>query len=223
MPPAKLEAYDEPDPVLGWEPPNQPPRTRRRYRITNPQECSDAGNRQAEQDHADLLYSSGYFNLMHLVATSRNEATDPDRSQTVRSEAWLRRKPGTSVPVVVESNPILLTGVITSPAERQPQEFKANTWFSTQPLNRETKLRYRVWLRTLSANFSQVGGWWHSEHEYRLYHEVGYRNDPAHPGFQELFTSTGTALDQTPISPEGSSIPGNARRARHSGAKSNHV
>jgi hypothetical protein len=206
MPPAKLQAYDEPDPVLGPEPANQPPRTRRRYRITNPQECADAANRQAEQDYTDLLYSSGYLNLVHLVATLRNEATDPDRSQTVRSEAWLRRKPGTSIPVVVESEPILFTGVITSAAERQPQQYKATTWFSTQPLNRDRKLHYRVWLRTLHASFSPVGGSWHSEQEYRLYHQVEYMNDPVHPGFQQLFTSTGPALDQLKIV-EGISIP----------------
>jgi len=216
MPPAKLEAYEEPDPRLGWEAPNQPPRTRRRYRITNPQECADAANRQAEQDYTDLLYSSGYLNLIHLVATLRNEATDPDRSQTVRSEAWLRRRPGTSVPVVVESQPILLTGVISSPAERQPQQYKATTWFSTQPLGRNRQLRYRVWLRTLGASFSPVGGSWTSEMEYRFYHQVGYGNDLTHPGFQELFTSTGTALDQKKIV-EGISIP--EAREEHGTAK----
>jgi len=196
MPPAKLERYEEHVPTLGWEPPNQPPPTRRRYRITNPEECAAAANAQAEQDYADLLYSSGYFNLIHLVATLRNEATDPDRSQTVRSEAWLRRKPGTSVGVVVESQPIRFSGgVISSPAERQSQQYKATTWFTTQPLGRDRKLPYRVWLRTLP-----------SEQEYRLYHQVGYTNDPAHPGFQELFTTTGTALDQLLIA-EGLSIP----------------
>ena len=207
IPPAKLEAYEEPVPTLGWEQPNQRPRTQRRYRITNPQECADAANAQAEQDHANLLYSSGYLNLVHLVATLRNEATDPDRSQTVRSEAWLRRKPGASVSVDVNSQPILLTGVISSPAERQPQQYKATTWFTTQPLGRDRKLGYQVWLRTLNASFSPVGGSWISEQEYPVYHQVGYANDLSHPGFQELFTQTGTALDQLKIV-EGISVPG---------------
>lgn len=205
-PPAKLERYEEHVPTLGWEPANQPPPTQRRYRITNPEECAAAANAQAEQDHADLLYSSGYLNLVHLVATLRNEATDPDRSQTVRSDVWLRRKPGDSVAVVVESEPILMTGVISSPAERQPQQYKATTSFTTQPLGRDRKLQYRVWLRTLSASFSTTGGSWISEQEYPLYHQVGYKSDPAHPGFQELFTSTGIALDQLKIA-EGISIP----------------
>jgi hypothetical protein len=206
MPPAKLERYEQPVLTLGWEPPNQPPRTQRRYRITNPEECAQAANAQAEQDYADLLYSSGYLNLIHLVATLRNEATDPDHSQTVRTEAWLRRKPGPSAAVVVESQPILLTGVISAAAERQPQQYKATTWFTTQPLGRDRKLQYRVWLRTLSTSFYPFGGSWESEQEYRLYHQVGYTNDPEHPGCQKLFTSTGSALDELKIA-EGTSIP----------------
>ena len=92
VPPAKLEGYDEPAMTLGWEPANQPPPTQRRYRITNPAECANAANAVADQNYVDLLYSSGYFNLVHLIATLRNESIDPDRSQTVRAEAWLRRK-----------------------------------------------------------------------------------------------------------------------------------
>ncbi len=86
-------AYQEPAPPLGWEPPNQPPPTRSRYRITNAEECAKAANAIADQNYVDLLYSSGYLNLVHLVAALRNEATDPDRSQTVRSEAWPAGKP----------------------------------------------------------------------------------------------------------------------------------
>ena len=196
MPPAKLESYYEQVPTLGWEPANQAPPTRRRYRIANPEECAQAANAQSERDFADLLYSSGYLNLLHLVAMLRNEATDPDRSQTVRSEAWLRRQPGPLSAVVVESVPILLTGVISADAEKQPQQYKATTWFTTQPLGRDRQLRYRVWLRTL-----------HGESDYRQnYHQVGYTNDPAHPHAQKLFTSTGTALDEVMIA-EGISVP----------------
>lgn len=193
MPPAKLEAYDVPVQPLGWEPANQPPQTERRYRITNPDECAKAANAQAEQDYVDLLYSSGYFNLIHLIATLRNEATDPDRSQTVRSEAWLQRKPGTSVATTVESEPILFTGVISSPAERQPHEYKATTWFTTQPLGRDRSLHYRVWLRTLSMG-TKLPSIWNAAEQYSYFHQLGYSNDPAHPGFKMLVTSTGTAL-----------------------------
>jgi hypothetical protein len=204
IPPARLDRYEEIVPSLGWEPANQPPKTQRRYRIANPDECAKAANAVAEQNYVDLLYSSGYFNLIHLIATLRNEATDPDRSQTVQSDAWLRCKPGTAVDVTVESQPILLTGVISAAAERQPQEYKATTWFTTQPLGRERKLTYRVWLRTLSANFSAASGSWRSEQQYTDYHQVGYTNDPERPGFKKLFTSTGVPLSQLKIA-EGTS------------------
>jgi hypothetical protein len=206
MPPAKLEGYDEPVTTLGWEPPNQPARTQRRYRITNPNECAEAANVIADQNYVDLLYSSGYFNLIHLVATLRNESTDPDRSQTVRTEAWLRRKAGASVNVTVESPPILLTGVIKAAAQRQVQDYKATTWFTTQPLGRERKLNYRVWLRTLPANFSSTTGTWRSEQAYADFHRVGYTIDPARPKFSKLETSTASALDGLKIA-EGTSSP----------------
>jgi hypothetical protein len=205
IPPAILEGYDEPTFTLGWEPANQPPRTQRRYRITNPEACAQAANAVAEQNYIDLLYSSGYFNLVHLVATLRNESTDPDRSQTVWSDAWLRRKPGASSTVVVESVPILMKGIISATATRQAQQYKATTWFTTQPLGRERKLHYRVYLRTLSASFSVVGGSWHSEQRYGDYHQVGYSNDPEHAGFQKLVTSTGVALSEVKIA-EGQTI-----------------
>lgn len=196
IPPATLDAYQVPKLQLGWEPANQPAPTELRYRITNPQACAQAANAQAEVAHVDLLYSSGYFNLIHLIATLRNEATDPDRSQTVRSEAWLRRKAGASTSVTVESLPILFTGVITAQAQRQSQQYKATAWFTTQPLGRETKLNYRVWLRTL-------GSW--SETSYESYHQVGYGPDPARPGHQRLETSTGVALAELKLA-EGQTI-----------------
>ncbi|NUU39447.1 hypothetical protein [Pseudomonas sp. C2B4] len=204
IPPARLEHYDEIDPVLGWEPANKPPPTRRRYRITNPAECASAANAVAEQNYVDLLYSSGYLNLIHLVATLRNEATDPDHSQTVSSKALLRQRPGAGVSVMVESQPILMTGVISARAERRPVAYKAITWFTTQPLGRERTLRYRVWLRTLSANYSVAGGSWDNEQNYTNYHQVGYINDPERPGFKMLSTSTGVALSEIQLA-EGTS------------------
>ncbi len=204
-PPARLEAYDVPVPSLGWEPANQPPRTQRRYRITNPDECAAAANAQAEQDFSDLLFSSGYLNLVHLLATLRHEATDPDRSQTVTTDAWLRRKPGAETAVLVESRPILLTGVVSAAAERQAQEYKATTWFTTQPLSRERKLNYRVWLRTLPMTPSLSGSAADAADEYRGYHRVTYTNDAAHPGCKQLVTSTGQALDGLKIADGGTS------------------
>lgn len=204
MPPAKLEAYDVPVQPLGWEPPNQPPKTERRYRITNPDECAKAANAQAEQDYVDLLYSSGYFNIVHLIATLQNEATDPDKSQTVRSDAWQQRKPGTLVPTTVVSEAILFTGVISSPAEQQAQEYKATTWFTTQPLDRDRKLHYRIWLRTLSMS-TNLPTIWNAAEQYGYFHQNGYSDDPGHPGFKMLYTSTGTPLDELEIA-EGYSV-----------------
>ncbi|MER9831360.1 hypothetical protein NKJ51_23845 [Mesorhizobium sp. M0134] len=204
IPPAKLESYQEPIASLGWEPPNQPAATHTRYRITNPEACATAANAQAELDYADLLYSSGYLNLVHLVAVLRNEATDPSTSQTVRADPLLQRKPGTGVPVTVESEPILMTGVISSPAQREPQEYKATVSLTTQPLGRDRKLNYKVWLRTLPVSFSPNGTRW-NEQDYGIFHQTDYVDDAAHPGCKTLVTSTGLPLDQLLIS-EGVSI-----------------
>lgn len=203
-PPAKLESYQEPIASLGWEPPNQPTPTHTRYRITNPDECAMAANAQAELDYADLLYSSGYLNLIHLVAVLRNEAIDPSTSQTVRTDAVLQRKPGVAVPVTVKSAPILLTGVISSPAQQAPQKYKAAVFLTTQPLGRERKLNYKVWLRTLSVSISPSGARW-DEQDYGMFHQTGYIDDAAHPGCKTLVTSTGLPLDQLMIA-EGASV-----------------
>lgn len=204
IPPAKLESYQEQIASLGWEPANQVPATQTRYRITNPEECAAAANAQAELDYTDLLYCSGYLNLVHLIAVLRNEATDPSTSQTVRAEALLQRKPGTAVPVTVESEPILLTGVISSTAQQEPQTYKATVFLTTQPLGRDRKLNYKVWLRTLSASFSPGGPRWH-EQDYGNFHQTDYIDDADHPGCKTLVTSTGLPLDQFMIS-EGASI-----------------
>ena len=204
IPPAKLESYQEQVSSLGWEPANQPAPTRIRYRITNPEECAAAANAEAELNYGDLLYTSGYLNLIHLVAVLRNEATDPSTSQTVRAEPWLQRKPGTAVPVTVESAPILMTGVIFSPAQQEPQSYKATVFLTTQPLGRDRKLHYKVWLRTLSASFSAGGPRW-NEQDYGIFHQTDYVNDSARPGCKTLVTSTGLPLDQILIS-EGVSV-----------------
>ena len=193
IPPAVLEGYDEIVPTLGWEPANHPPTMRRLYRIVNPEECAQAANAQAEANYADLLYSSGYLNLIHLVAVLRNEATDPEQSQTVRASSYFRREPGTAVPVLVESEPILLTGVISGSAQREPQDYRATVSLSTQPLGRNVALSYRVFLRTLGASYAAGGSRW-SEQEYRYFHQTEYADDPAHAGSKKLVTSTGLPL-----------------------------
>jgi hypothetical protein len=203
IPPAVLEAYQESIPPLGFELPNRPPPARTRYRIINPEECAKAANAQAELDYTDLLYSSGYLNLVHLVAVLRNEATDPDHSQTVRADAWLRRKPGKSVAVTVKSAPILVTGQISASAERQPQDYTATVYLTTQPTGRNRSLNYRVWLRTLGASFSAGGSYW-NEQKYDQFYQANYGDDSANPGFKKLLTTTGTPWDQIKIA-EGKS------------------
>jgi hypothetical protein len=197
IPPAKLESYQEQIAMFGAEP-------RTRYRITNPEECAAAANVQAELDYANLLYSSGYLNIVHLVAVLRNEATDPSTSQTVRTDAWLQRKPAAAVPVSVKSEPILMTGVISSPAQQEPQEYKATVTFTTQPLGRDRKLNYKVWLRTLHVSFSPNGTRW-NEPDYGSFHSTDYVDDPVNPGCKTLVTSTGLPLDQLMLS-EGVTI-----------------
>ncbi len=197
IPPAALERYEETIPTVGPESRNRPPATRTRYRITNPDECAAAANAQSERDYTDLLFSSGYMNLIHLIATLRNEATDPDQSQTVRSEAWLVRRAGPSVPVTVKSEPILMSEEITAATERQTMEFGATLDFKTQPLGRDIQLRYRVFLRTLPEG-NLFGGSW-SEHRYTDYHRVRYiddTDDPENQGFKKLEAWTGAALDE---------------------------
>ena len=199
MPPATLESYEEQVTPLGnWEPANQPPPTRRRYRITNPEECAQAANAQSERDFVDLLYGSGYLNLVHLLATLRNEAADPDHSQTVRSTTWFRRRPGPLSTVVVESVPILMTGVITAQAQTQSQDFEATTSMTTQPLGRDRALHYRVWLRTLPGKQEYRNGFYWTDYE--------PDPDPDHAGGQRLVTSTGAPLDEVMIA-QGVSRP----------------
>ncbi|GAA3910661.1 hypothetical protein GCM10022382_16480 [Microbacterium invictum] len=194
MPPAKLEPIDVPvSGQLGWERPNQRPLTERRYLITNPQACADAANAQAEQNFADLLYSSGYLTLVHLLSTVRNEATDPDRSQTVRADTVTRRMAGAERTVVVEAKPFL-SPVMTTNARQQDQQYRSISSFTTQPLGRDRKLHYRVWLRTLSASMLRTGGEWIDDN-YAAYHRVDYWPDNDHPGCFELTTTTGQELD----------------------------
>jgi hypothetical protein len=192
-PPAILESYQisQPAGATGFT-------TQTLYRITNPEDCAIAANAQAELDYANLLYSSGYLNLVHLIAVLRNEATDPTTSQTVSANAWLRRKPGTALPVTVHSEPILLTGVVSSPAEQEPQHYKAIVELTTQPLGRDRTLHYKVWLRTLAIGFSGGGSRW-SEQDYGTFYQTDYINDADHPGCVTLVTSAGQPIGQFQI------------------------
>jgi hypothetical protein len=160
------------------------------YSITNPQECADAANQQAEQDYADLLVSSGYLTFVQLAAQMRHAATQPIRSETVRGEVVLLRKPRPRADVTVHSGPILLTGDIASPASRAGQNVQAFALCTTQPTPRVRPLQYRVLLRTLSSIISP-GHW--IEPTYDSIQTANYMNDPLHPGFLRLALDTSFA------------------------------
>jgi hypothetical protein len=108
-----------------------------------------------------------------------------------------------ATPTVVESESIILTGVISSPAERQDHQYKATSWLTTQPLGRDRKLKYRVWLRTLPEHAPAARS--RRERFYSDYYWVNCVSDAAHPGFQTLVATTGQALSELKLV-EGASV-----------------
>jgi hypothetical protein len=151
------------------------------YTIVNPEECAAEANAKAEEDYATLLYSSGYLTLVHLLATLKQETTDPDRSQTVQGSNIIQHIPASdTVPVTVTTNEIRLLGSFTSPAEQQAQQNEVNISFTTQPLDRDIKLQYRVCLRTLHVVENST---------YGDHYRTSYIDDPEHSGFKKLAIS----------------------------------
>jgi hypothetical protein len=161
------------------------------YSITNWEECALGANAQAEEDYANLLYSSGYLALVHLLATLKQEATDPDRSQTVKGSTAIQRLAGDTVPMTV-TNEIRFLGTISSPAEQQAQQNEATISFTTQPLDRDIPLQYRVCLRTLNGGES-IGV---ENSTYGNYYRTSYIDDPEHPGFKKLAISLTQELEK---------------------------
>lgn len=141
IPPAILAVQPHPQGVQG------PPL----YIITNPQECADAANAQAEKDHAYLLMLSGYAELLRLAALCRREATQPLSSETVKmSEPLLLLQPLSNEDVTVASGPIQFTGqVITAHGFQTTNRCSAIVRIGTQPIKRAIPAQYRVRLRTL--------------------------------------------------------------------------
>ena len=118
--------------------------------ITNPDECAKAANEQAEKDYADLLSMSGYTELVRLAALFRNEAMEPDRSQTAHVwNATLLRQAEPQTTVTVHSDNIIMTGVITSQATREAQKCLSLVHARTQPPSRIYQPSYKIKLRTL--------------------------------------------------------------------------
>lgn len=166
------------------------------YDITNPKECADAANQQAEQDYSDLLISSGYLTLVQLEAQMRHMATQSSPSETVRPDDVVAvRHPEAGSEVTVHSNvgPIVFTatGDIKAKAFRQPQKVQAFASCTTQAIPRVAPLiNYRILLRTLSSAF--LPRLWLEPH-YEAVQSPAYGNDPLHPGFQRLFLQDGAA------------------------------
>jgi hypothetical protein len=165
------------------------------YDITNPKECADAANQQAEQDYSDLLLSSGYLTLVQLEAQMRHTATQPNPSETVRGDVLLQRLPQTGSEVTVHSDggPFLFTATddIEAQAWRQAQKVRAFASCTTQAIPRTAPLiHYRLLLRTLSSAFPPR--LWLNPH-YESVQSADYANDPLHTGFQRLFLQNSSA------------------------------
>jgi hypothetical protein len=119
------------------------------YRVINIEDCAAAANAQAEDDYADLLYSSGYLSLLHVSGLLRHLSTEPDRSETVRGIVTSNRGVQPDQPAIARSENIALTGVITSPATMTPVEITDRARITTQPtVARQRHVNYRVVLKT---------------------------------------------------------------------------
>ncbi|MGB7962122.1 MAG: hypothetical protein WCF12_04055 [Propionicimonas sp.] len=179
-----------------WVPPAQlaPGPFDNTWVITNPQECADAANAQSAKDYADLLSVSGYTELLRLATLLRSESTEPNRSQTVSAgKPDLYRNPEPSTAVTIQSPSIFGTGVITSPATREPQACLAMLQAGTQPIKRARPAHYKVLLRTLRA--PALGHY--SLPDYAAYHRPFYARDLGDPRFMTLdIFQSDSALDQ---------------------------
>ena len=77
------------------------------WRITNPQECADQVNQQAEEDYVTLLSTSGFLSLTQLAATVRHLTEDPVTSETVDGKVSRRMTKQDRIEVTVETTPRL--------------------------------------------------------------------------------------------------------------------
>lgn len=164
------------------------------FRITNPAECAAVANAQSEFDYAELLSVSGYAQLLQLATLFRNESTDPDRSQTVQVlTPDLVRRSQPSKAVIVESEPVPLTGKITVSARRETQKCTASVNIWTQPIKRVLPIEYKIRLRTLKSIWG-VNRW--REPVYSAFQFVHYEPDLKDRNFMELvIDERDTALD----------------------------
>jgi hypothetical protein len=123
-----------------------------RFRVLNPDECAKAANERSEELYAELLYSSGYLNLVHVIGLLRHVYTVPSKSENVDGVVSPSRSP------ILPRTTTTVTGAkvfpyppatSTAEVERQTTFIRANV--STQPSERVRRFTYRIWLRTLNA------------------------------------------------------------------------
>jgi hypothetical protein len=157
-PPAQLELDDTP----GYGP---------RFRILNPDECAKAANVRSEELFAAVLYSSGYFNLVHVIGLLRHLYAAPSTSETVSGIVTPHRSPLPRSQVTVTGVPVFPYAAATSQADREPQTTFVRANVNTQPRDRLVKFDYRVWLRTLPATLDGTS-------EYSSIFRARYEDEP---------------------------------------------
>ncbi|AKQ70383.1 hypothetical protein A176_007295 [Myxococcus hansupus] len=172
IPPAVLGEHQEP---WGWE-------------ILNPDECAAAANAQSEADYAELLATSGYVELLRVVALLRNEATEPSSSMTASQKRMsLFRAPLPAESVAIKSGGSGWVKETVGTGKRESQNWGATLALGTQPLNRAYPLKYNIVLRTLVAGAS-----------YEDYYRTSYVPEPDRPSALALAIDTvpGVLLDE---------------------------
>lgn len=190
IPPAVLKQEFPPEPVVG--PPG--------WRITNPEECAQAANAQSEEDYAVLLSVSGYAELLQLATLFRHEATEPDRSQTVRPKPVRSyRKPLPSERITVTTEIFPGWPPVTSEARQEPQQCVSTVSILTQPPNRPRPVGYKLYLRTLGSVRAETA--------YSTFCSPHYEDDPKDPRFKRLsiVRKDQILLDEHPL------VPGDAQ------------
>jgi hypothetical protein len=142
-----------------------------RFRILNPDECAKAANARSKELFATVLYSSGYFNLVHVTGLMRHLYTAPSTSETVSGVVTPHRSPLSRSQVTVTGIPVLPYSPATSPAVREPQTTFIRANINTQPRERLVKFDYKVFLRTLPANSDGTS-------DYRSVFRTYYQDEP---------------------------------------------
>ena len=188
----------------GWTPPAQLKTSfteaGNEYLILNPQACADAANAQSAKDYADLLTLSGYVQLMHLSALCRQQATEPDRSETVvvQHPPLLSYLNVVDQNVTVASNWILNLAHVTAKAVQRTRDCWASVRFKTQAIKRgHPQMQYRVVLRTLPDLLT-----------YADYFKASYEPDPEYPGYLMMsMLRAPDAIDSKPIISDWTNSP----------------